>query len=180
MTKGAHILSLDGVSPTLPPEGDYWIAPGATVLGRVILHPGASVWFGAVLRGDNDPITIGENTNVQDLSVLHTDLGRPLTLGRDVTVGHKVMLHGCTVGDGSLIGINAVILNGAVIGRGSIVGANSLVTEGKVFPDNVLIMGSPAKVVRELDEHAQAMLQASAAHYVANWKRYAAGLRPAD
>ena len=179
MADTSHLYALDGVSPTLPPEGEYWIAPGATVLGNVILGRNASVWFGAVLRGDNDPIVIGENSNIQDLSVLHTDMGSPLTIGANVTVGHKVMLHGCSIGDGSLIGINSVVLNGAVIGKGCIVGANSLITERKVFPDNVMIMGSPAKVVRELDEGAAQMLMASAAHYVENWKRYAKGLAPA-
>ena len=178
MTDPTHLYSLDGVAPQLPPAGEYWIAPGATVLGNVVMKRNASVWFGAVLRGDNDPITIGENSNIQDLSVLHTDMGSPLTIGANVTVGHKVMLHGCTIGDGSLIGINSVILNGAVIGRGCIVGAGSLVTERKVFPDNVMIMGSPAKVVRVLDDGAAQMLRASAAHYVENWKRYARGLKP--
>ena len=177
MADPSHLYRLDGVAPTLPPEGEYWIAPSAVVLGNVILKRNASVWFGAVLRGDNDPITIGENSNIQDMSVLHTDMGAPLTVGANVTVGHKVMLHGCTIGDGSLIGINSAILNHAVIGKGCIVGANSLITERKVFPDNVMIMGSPAKVMRELDEGAAQMLAASAAHYVENWKRYAAGLR---
>ncbi len=170
------LYRLGDLAPTLPPKGDYWIAPTAVVLGNVTLKKNASVWFGAVVRGDNDPIVIGENSNVQDLSVLHTDMGAPLNIGSNVTVGHKVMLHGCTVGDGSLIGINSVILNHAVIGKGCIVGANSLITERKVFPDNVMIVGSPAKVVRELDEGAAQMLAASAAHYVENWKRYAAGL----
>lgn len=178
MADTPHIYALDGVSPTLPAAGDYWIAPNATMLGNVILRRNASVWFGAVLRGDNDPIDIGENSNIQDLSVLHTDRGAPLTIGANVTVGHKVMLHGCTVGDGSLIGINSVLLNHAVIGKGCIVGANSLITERKVFPDNVLIAGSPGKVIRELDEGAAQMLMASAAHYVENWKRYARGLAP--
>jgi carbonic anhydrase/acetyltransferase-like protein (isoleucine patch superfamily) len=176
--KPPHLYRLDALSPTLPPHGEYWIAPTATVLGDVTLKRNASIWFGAVLRGDNDPITIGENSNIQDLSVLHTDMGAPLTVGDNVTVGHKVMLHGCSIGDGSLVGINSVILNHAVIGKGCIVGANSLITERKVFPDNVLITGSPAKVVRELDEGAAQMLQASALHYVENWKRYARGLAP--
>ncbi len=176
MADTPHLYRLGALQPSLPPEGDYWIAPNATVVGNVVLHRNASIWFGAVLRGDNDPITVGENSNIQDLSVLHTDMGSPLTIGANVTVGHKVMLHGCTVGDGSLIGINSVILNGAVIGKGSIVGANSLITENKHFPDNVLIVGSPAKVVRELDERAAQMLLASATHYVENWKRFARDL----
>ncbi|CAN5166673.1 gamma carbonic anhydrase family protein [soil metagenome] len=178
MPNPPHLYRLGALQPSVPPVGDYWIAPNATVVGNVVLHRNASVWFGAVLRGDNDPITIGENSNIQDLSVLHTDMGSPLTIGANVTVGHKVMLHGCMVGDGSLIGINSVILNGAVIGKGSIVGANSLITENKRFPDNVLIVGSPAKVVRELDEGAAQMLMASAAHYVENWKRFARDLAP--
>lgn len=118
------VFSLGGLAPTLPPRGEYWIAPGATVLGNVILKPGSSVWFGAVLRGDNDPITVGENTNIQDGSVLHTDVGSPLTIGRDVTVGHKVMLHGCTIGDETLIGIGSIVLNGARIGKNCLIGAN--------------------------------------------------------
>ena len=172
------LYSLGGVAPTLPPEGDYWIAPGATVLGNVILKPGASVWFGAVLRGDNEPIIVGENTNIQDGSVLHTDLGSPLTIGRDVTVGHKVMLHGCTIGDETLIGIGSIVLNGAKIGRNCLIGANCLITEGKEIPDGSLVMGAPGKVVRQLDEGAIMMLRASAAHYVENWKRYARELAP--
>ncbi len=172
------VFSLGGLAPTLPPTGEYWIAPGAVVLGNVILKPGASVWFGAVLRGDNDPITIGENTNIQDGSVLHTDVGSPLTIGRDVTVGHKVMLHGCTIGDETLIGIGSIILNGAKVGRNCLIGANCLITEGKEIPDGSLVMGSPGKVVRQLDEGAFQMLRASAAHYVENWKRYAQDLAP--
>ena len=168
-----NVFDLGGKSPRLPESGEYWIAPTAVVLGDVELKQNASVWFGAVLRGDNDPIVIGENSNVQDLSVLHTDMGVPLNIGRDVTIGHKVMLHGCTVGDGSLIGINTVVLNRAVIGRGCIVGANSLITEGKVFPDDSLIVGSPARVVRPLRDEERQLLQASALHYVDNWKRYA-------
>lgn len=171
------VYDLGAASPQLPPDGEYWIAPGATVIGRVMLHRNASVWFGAVVRGDNDPITIGENSNVQDLSVLHTDEGVPLTIGRDVTIGHKVMLHGCTIGDNTLIGINSVVLNRAVIGRNCIIGANALITEGKVIPDNSMVMGSPGKVVRTLDDGAARMMTASAAHYVGNWKRYAAELR---
>ncbi len=172
------LFSLGGVAPTLPAPGEYWIAPGATVLGNVILKPGASVWFGAVLRGDNDPITIGENTNIQDLSVLHTDRGSPLTIGRDVTVGHKVMLHGCTIGDETLIGIGSTVLNGARIGRNCLIGAGCLITEGKEIPDGSLVMGAPGKVVRQLDERAIMMLRASAAHYVENWRRYARDLKP--
>src|SRR5580693_1925754 len=136
--------------PTLPADDEYWIAPTATVVGHVILKKNASVWFGAVLRGDNDPVIVGENSNIQDNSVLHTDVGSPLTIGDNVTVGHMVMLHGCTIGDGALIGIGAVVLNGAKIGRNCLVGAGALITENKEFPDGTMILGAPAKVVREL------------------------------
>ncbi|GIZ11176.1 gamma carbonic anhydrase family protein [Pseudomonas sp. NCCP-436] len=159
---------------------DSWIAPSAELIGKVRLEAGSSVWFGAVLRGDNELIHVGENSNVQDGSVLHTDMGYPLTLGRGVTVGHKVMLHGCTVDDHSLIGINAVILNGAKIGKYCIIGANSLIPEGKVIPDGSLVMGSPGKVVRELTEEQKKMLEASAAHYVHNAQRYARELERDD
>ena len=157
---------------------ESWIAPTAAVIGKVRLDKGASVWFGAVLRGDNELIHIGENSNVQDGTVMHTDMGSPLTLGRGVTVGHKAMLHGCEVGDYSLIGIGAVVLNGAKIGRNCIIGANALITEGKIIPDNSLVMGQPGKVVRERDPEHVAVLKMSADHYVQNWKRFAAGLRP--
>ena len=133
-------------------DASAWIAPNATVIGDVRLAANASIWWNAVLRGDNDPITIGENTNIQDGSVLHTDEGVPLTIGRDVTVGHMVMLHGCTIGDGSLIGIGAIVLNRAVIGKNCLIGANTLIPEGKVIPDRSLVMGSPGKVVRELTD----------------------------
>ena len=170
------IYELDGLTPQLG-EG-AWVADSAQVIGNVILGDGASVWFGAVLRGDTEPITIGRNSNVQDLSVLHADLGSPLTIGENVTIGHQVMLHGCTVGDNSLIGIQAVVLNNAKIGRNSIVGAGSVVTEGKEFPDNSLIIGAPAKVVRTLDDAAAAAkLRASAEHYVDNGRRFAKGLK---
>ena len=171
------IYALGDSKPQLPPQGEYWVAPSASVIGNVILHPNASVWFGAVLRGDNDPITVGPDSNVQDGSVLHTDMGSPLTLGRGVTVGHKAMLHGCEVGDYSLIGIGAVVLNGVKIGRNCIIGANALITEGKVIPDNSLVVGQPGKVVRERDPAHIAVLQMSAEHYVQNWKRFAAELR---
>ena len=155
-----------------------WVAPNATVIGDVRLAANASIWWNATLRGDNDPIHIGENTNIQDGSVLHTDEGVPMHIGANVTVGHLVMLHGCTVGDGSLIGIGSVILNRAVIGKGCIVGANTLIPEGKVFPDRVLIVGSPGKVVRELSDDDVARLKASADHYVANAQRYRDTLKP--
>ncbi|WXL27071.1 gamma carbonic anhydrase family protein [Ectopseudomonas mendocina] len=155
---------------------DSWVAPNATLVGKVKLEQGASVWFNAVLRGDNELIHIGENSNVQDGSVMHTDMGFPLTLGKGVTIGHKAMLHGCTVGDYSLIGINAVVLNGAKIGKHCIIGANTLIAEGKEIPDGSLVVGSPGKVVRELNDAQKKMLEASAAHYVHNAQRYARDL----
>ncbi|HDZ56038.1 MAG TPA: gamma carbonic anhydrase family protein [Pseudomonas xinjiangensis] len=157
---------------------DAWIADAATVIGKVRLEAGASVWFGAVLRGDMELILIGEHSNVQDGAVMHTDSGFPLTLGKGVTVGHNAMLHGCTVDDYSLIGINVVVLNGAKIGKHCIIGANALVPEGKVIPDGSLVMGSPCKVVRELTEQQKKMLEASAAHYVHNAQRYRRDLKP--
>lgn len=153
-----------------------WVAPNATLIGKVQLDAGASVWFNVVMRGDNELIHIGENSNVQDGSVLHTDMGHPLSLGTGVTVGHKAMLHGCVVGDYSLIGINAVILNGVRIGRHCIIGANTLVPEGKEIPDGSLVIGSPGKVVRALTDEQKKMLEASAAHYVQNAQRYARDL----
>ena len=171
------VYALDDLVPDLPPEGEYWIAPDAHVIGRVRLGPGVGVWFGAVIRGDNEWIEIGARTNIQEGAMLHTDLGSPLTLGPDCTVGHHAILHGCTVGENALIGMGATVLNNARIGANSIVGANALVTEGKEFPDNSLIVGSPAKVVRTLDDAAAARLRLSAAHYVENWRRFAGGLR---
>jgi carbonic anhydrase/acetyltransferase-like protein (isoleucine patch superfamily) len=164
------------MSPTLPADDEYWIAPNAVVLGNVILKKNASIWFGATLRGDNDPIVVGENSNVQDNSVLHTDAGSPLTIGANVTVGHMVMLHGCTVGDGALIGIGSIVLNGAKIGKNCLVGAGALITEGKEFPDNTMILGSPAKVVRELSPEQAARMGLGALGYVRNWQRFKAGL----
>jgi carbonic anhydrase/acetyltransferase-like protein (isoleucine patch superfamily) len=154
-----------------------WVADTASVIGKVQLGPQASVWFGAVLRGDNEWITIGARSNIQECSVLHTDMGFPLTLGDDVTIGHQVMLHGCTVGDGSLIGIQAVVLNGVQIGKNCLVGAGSVLTEGKVFPDHCLILGSPAKVVREISPEQAARLRLSAAFYVNNAARYQSQLK---
>ena len=164
--------------PSLPPEGEYWIAPNAVVAGHVILKKNASVWFGAVLRGDNEPIIVGENSNIQDNSVLHTDVGQPLTIGDNVTVGHMVMLHGCTIGDGTLIGIGSVVLNGAKIGKNCLVGASALITEGKEFPDGSMILGAPAKVVRELEPEQAARMGLGALGYVRNWQRFKAGLSP--
>ena len=172
------VYALGDSKPQLPPEGEYWVAPSASVIGDVILHANASVWFGATLRGDTDPITVGPDSKIQDGSVLHADFGSPLTIGRGVTVGHNAMLHGCEVGDYSLIGIGAVVLNGVKIGRNCIIGANALITEGKIIPDNSLVVGQPGKVVRERDPAHIAVLQMSAEHYVQNWKRFAAELRP--
>jgi carbonic anhydrase/acetyltransferase-like protein (isoleucine patch superfamily) len=159
-------------------EGEYWVADSAVVLGAVLLKANASVWFNAVIRGDNELITVGENSNIQDGSVLHTDPGSPVVIGKDVTIGHKVMLHGCTIGDGSLIGINAVILNGAKIGRGCLIGANALITEGKGIPDHSVVMGSPGKIVREMTAEQAAALRHSAMHYVENWRRFKRDLKP--
>lgn len=172
------IYELDGTAPQLPADGDYFVAPTAVLIGRVVLRRKASVWFGAVLRGDNEPIEIGDESNVQDNCVLHTDPGFPLTLGARVTVGHLAMLHGCTVGDGALIGINATVLNGARIGRNSIIGANALVAEGKTIPDNVLAIGSPARVVREFTEEDVARFAAFPQAYVRRQAGYRGGLRP--
>ena len=169
------IYQLDEWAPQI--GAGAWIADSASVIGRVRLGAGASVWYGAVLRGDNDWITLGANTNVQDGSVLHCDPGVPLTLGDNVTVGHQVMLHGCSVGDGTLVGIQAVVLNGARIGRNCIVGAGALVTEGKEFPDGSLIVGAPAKVLRPLSPEQLELLQHIAAAYVAQTRRHRDGLR---
>ena len=169
------IYELDGKAPQLG-EG-AWVADSAQVIGTVELGDHASVWFGVVIRGDTEQIRIGRNSNIQDGSVLHADFGVPLVIGDNVSVGHQVMLHGCTIGDGSLIGIQAVVLNNAKIGRNSIVGAGSVVTEGKEFPDNSLIFGSPAKLVRPIDAAGQQMLAHIAEHYVENAARYRAGLK---
>ncbi|MCB8836060.1 gamma carbonic anhydrase family protein [Aurantimonas sp. VKM B-3413] len=170
------IYALDGERPDLPGDGDYFVAPGAHLIGRVRLGPGAGIWFGAVVRGDNEWIEIGAATNIQDNCALHSDMGFPLTIGAGCTIGHSAIVHGCTIGENSLIGMGATVLNGARIGRNSIVGANALVTEGKEFPDNSLIVGAPARAVRTLDEATAAKLKESAAHYVANARRFAKGL----
>ena len=153
-------------------EGDYWVAHNAVVVGNVLLKQNASVWFNAVLRGDNELITVGEGSNVQDGAVLHTDPGYPLVIGPHVTVGHKVMLHGCEIGEGSLIGINSVVLNGVKIGRNCIIGANALITEGKEIPDNSMVLGSPAKVVKTLSEEQGMAIRIGAKHYVENARRF--------
>lgn len=172
--------SIDGIGPKIPADGSVWIAPGAHVIGDVRFGAGASVWFGAVIRGDNEPVLIGERTNVQDGAVLHSDPGAPLRIGANVTIGHRAVVHGCTILDGCLIGMGAIILNGARIGRHSIVGAGALVTEGKEFPDEVLVLGSPAKVVRRLDGRELNLIDRSAAGYVVNGARYLARLIPVN
>jgi len=154
-----------------------FVAPGAHVIGKVVMHQNSSVWFNAVVRGDCDVITIGEDSNVQDGSVLHTDFGVPLTIGKGVTIGHKVMLHGCEIGDYSLIGINSVVLNGAKIGKYCVIGANSLITENMQIPDGSLVMGSPAKIIKPIPEQQQKMLEQSAQHYVDNAKRFLSQLK---
>ena len=169
------IYELDGTAPKL--AAGAWVADNATVIGQVEMAENASVWYGCVVRGDSEKIRIGRNSNIQDGTVLHSDPGVPLTIGDDVTVGHQVMLHGCTIGDGSLIGIQAVVLNNAKIGRNSIVGAGSVVTEGKEFPDNSMIVGSPAKVIRTLAADAVAKFQRIPPHYVENAKRHASGMK---
>ena len=171
------IYALGDLSPVLPDDGRYWIAPDANIIGKVRLEEDASVWFGCTLRGDRDWITVGARSNVQEGTIVHTDPGFPLEIGADCTVGHGCILHGCTIGEGSLIGMGATILNGARIGRNCLVGANALVTEGKVFPDNSLIIGSPAKAVREMSAEEIAKMQRGAAHYVNNARAYASGLR---
>ncbi len=171
------IYDLDDKKVSLPGEGKYWVADNATVLGNVMLKEGASVWFNCVLRGDNDPIIVGENSNIQDGTVCHTDDGVQLTIGKNCTIGHMAMLHGCTIGDNTLIGIGATVLNNAKIGKNCLIGAHALIPEGKEIPDNSLVMGAPGKVVRELGEDMEAVLKASADHYVANWKRYVTGLK---
>ncbi len=172
------IYQLDDDVPEV--HATAWVAESADLMGKVSLAENASVWYGAVVRGDNDHIAIGRNSNVQDASVLHTDHGQPLSIGDNVTIGHQVMLHGCTIGDGSLVGIQSVILNGARIGRNSIVGAGSVVTEGKQFPDGVLIVGAPAKVVRELTPEQITRLQASADYYVRQQQRHARSRKRID
>lgn len=158
-------------------DENYWVAPTAVLVGKVRLERNASVWWGSVLRGDNELITVGENSNVQDGCVLHTDPGSPLVIGTDVTIGHLVMLHGCIIGDNSLIGIGSVVLNGARIGRNCLIGANSLIPENRDIPDNSMVLGSPGKVVREVTAEQAEMLKLSARHYVENWQRYRRDLR---
>jgi carbonic anhydrase/acetyltransferase-like protein (isoleucine patch superfamily) len=174
------IYELDGQKPEFPADGLYWVADTAAVVGRVRLHSDVSIWYGSVLRGDNEWIDIGARSQIQDNCTLHTDPGFPLTIGNDCVIGHNVVLHGCTIGDQSLIGMGAIVLNGAKIGANSLVGANALITEGKSFPDNSVILGSPAKAVRQTDETVRAMIARGADVYVKRWKQYATGLKRID
>jgi carbonic anhydrase/acetyltransferase-like protein (isoleucine patch superfamily) len=171
------VFELDGVAPEFPADGRYWIADNAAVIGRVRLKRDASVWFGSVLRGDNDWIELGERSQIQDNATLHTDPGFPIVIGENCVIGHNVILHGCRIAANSLVGMGAVVLNGAKIGRGCLIGANALVTEGKEFPDNSLIVGSPARAVRTLDDKAAAMILEGADIYVRRWQDYAKGLK---
>ena len=171
------IYELDGTSPEFPADGLYWVAETAAVIGRVRFQSEVSIWYGSVVRGDNEWIEIGERSQSQDNATLHTDPGFPLTIGKDCVIGHNVVLHGCTVGDNSLIGMGAILLNGARIGANCLVGAGALITEGKEFPDNSVILGAPAKAVRETDGKARAMIARAAGVYVKRWKQYAVGLK---
>jgi carbonic anhydrase/acetyltransferase-like protein (isoleucine patch superfamily) len=172
------LYALDDRVPTLPAEDRYWVAPDANVIGKVILGEDVGIWFGATLRGDNEPIIVGARSNIQEGVVVHTDPGRPVVIGEGCTIGHGAIVHGCTISDNSLVGMGATVLNGAVIGKNCLVGANALVTEGRVFPDNSLIVGSPAKAIRTLDDDAIEGLKRSAESYVRNWQRFKAGLAP--
>ncbi|WP_299355677.1 gamma carbonic anhydrase family protein [uncultured Shimia sp.] len=168
------VYALDGIAPKL--DDDSWVAPDANVIGNVTLEEGASIWFGCTIRGDNEPIVIGKGSNVQESTVMHTDPGCPLTIGENCTIGHKAMLHGCTIGDNSLIGMGATVLNGAKIGKNCLIGAGALITERKEIPDNSLVMGAPGKVVRHIDDAAAKGLTGSAKHYQYNMRRFRAGL----
>ncbi len=171
------LYSLGQLSPELPADGDFWIAPDANVIGQVVLQSATSIWFGCTLRGDNELILIGQGSNIQENTIMHTDKGYPLTVGKGCTIGHKAMLHGCTIGDNSLIGMGATVLNGAKIGKNCLIGANALITENKVIPDGSLVMGSPGKVVRQLDEEGIAGLRRSALHYQDNMRKFRSELK---
>ena len=172
------LYALGDRRPTLPDDGDIWVAPDANVIGEVILHSGVGIWFGATLRGDTEPIEIGEGTNVQENTVVHTDMGYPVRVGRNCTIGHKAMIHGCTIGDETLIGMGATILNGAKIGSGCLIGAGALVTEGKEIPDGALVMGMPGKVVRMLEADARQANITSAEHYQERMRHYRDAFAP--
>ena len=171
------VYALEERQPQFDDRDSVWIAPDAHVIGDIRIGRDVGIWFGVVLRGDNEPIVLGEGTNVQEHTVMHTDIGFPINVGKGCTIGHRAMLHGCTVGDNALIGMGAIVLNGARIGNNCLVGAGALVTEGKEFPDNSLIVGSPAKAVRTLDDNAVGMLKGSALHYIENQRRFARGLK---
>lgn len=171
-TETLPVYTFEGTAPDLPPAGSYWIAPDADVIGRVVLAPDVSIWFGAVLRGDIEPITIGYRSNVQDLSVFHTDEGYPLTIGENCTIGHRALLHGCTIGDNTLVGMGAVVMSGAMVGANCLIAAHALVPEGKVIPDGSLVMGVPGKIVRPMTEDDIAGNAAAAERYVRRWRHY--------
>ena len=171
------LYSIDGIAPELPENGDYWIADSAEVMGRVRLEPGASVWFAAIIRGDNDLITIGQDSNVQDGAVIHTDPGVEVRIGKGVTIGHQAMLHGCSVGDYSLIGIGATVLNGVTIGKNCLIGAHAFIPEGREIPDNSMVLGAPGKVVKEISPEMAKVLEASAESYVRNHRWFKQGLK---
>lgn len=171
------LYALDDQAPKTPASGRFWVAPGAHVIGRVEIGEDVGIWFGVTIRGDNECITLGARTNIQENTMIHTDWGFPVSIGEGCTIGHGAIIHGCSIGDNSLVGMGATILNGARIGRNCLVGANALVTEGKEFPDNSLIVGAPAKAIRTLDDDSVAKLRLSAENYVKNWQRFAGGLR---
>ncbi len=171
------LYALDGVAPQLPAEGSYWIAPDATVIGKVVVGAKVSIWYGSVVRGDNERIEIGDGSNIQESCILHTDIGYPLTIGQGCTLGHRVMLHGCAIGNNSLIGIGATILNGTAVGENCLIGAHTLLTEGKTIPAGSLVMGSPGRVVRALTEGEIRGVHYNAEHYIANIARYQQGLK---
>ena len=172
------LYELDGKKVTTPADGRWWVAPNAVVVGNVTLEQDASVWFGSSIRGDNEPIVLGQRCNIQEGCVLHTDPGFPMTIGPDVTVGHMVMLHGCTIGRASLIGIGSIVMNGAEIGEECLVGANTLIAEGKVIPPRSMVLGSPGKIIRQLSEQDAKRFGSIAGRYVANWQRFAKGMKP--
>lgn len=172
------VYALDEHTPKLPPDGRYWVAPGAHVIGRVTLGIDVGIWFGAVIRADNDTIEIGEGTNIQEHCLLHADPGFPIRIGAGCVVGHRAIVHGCTIGSGTLVGMGSTIINGAKIGNNCLIGANSLITEGKEFPDGTLIMGSPAKAIRPVPLEAIENIRKDAVRYAERWKRYVTGLRP--
>lgn len=171
------LWEFEGEAPALPDDGSAWVAPGAQLMGRIILEQDVSIWFNAVLRGDNEPIIIGRGSNIQDGAVCHVDPGFPLTIGQEVTVGHKALLHGCTIGDGCLIGMGAVVMNGAKIGEGALIGANALIPEGREVPPRAMVLGQPGKVIRSLDGAAARALREGAAHYRVRKEQYRKGLR---